>query len=66
MSKRPRVTLVDVMRLANVVWPIVQVVLEGGPSTKATLEVPLRRSGKKRWQWRLDGAPALIVDGSED
>ena len=64
--KRHRVTMVDVMRLANVVWPIVQVVLEAGPSSRATLEVPLRRSGKKRWQWRVDGAPALIVDGSED
>ena len=64
--KRRKPTLVDVIRLGSIIWPIAQVMLEAGPATKATLEVPLERRGRGRWNWRLNGAPTLIVDGTQD
>lgn len=63
MSKRPKPSLANIIRLLGVVAPFVRAVLEAGPSSRATIEVPIKRTGRKPWQWRIDGEPVITVHG---
>lgn len=60
---KPRVKFTDILRLVGVVRPFVQAVLMAGPSSRAIVEVPIKRTGKKPWQWCLDGSPVITVQG---
>lgn len=61
---KPRPKISDVLRLLGVVRPFVQAILMAGPNDRAIIEVPIKRTGKKPWQWRLDGDPVITVHGA--
>jgi hypothetical protein len=63
MTKRPKPSLANIIRLLAIVAPFVRAVLEVGPSSRAVIEVPITRTGRKPWQWRLDGEPVITVNG---
>jgi hypothetical protein len=62
--KRPR--FIDVIRLGEVLAPIIRELLRADKGDKLILTVKLRRAGDKPWQLKLDGPPQVdTIDNTE-